>query len=78
MIILKSCLGCGVVASWINQYAVSHSVDHSQAILDICSFLPTDFERVCSLAQKLIGPLLDELLSVEGATIDTACHCINL
>merc|ERR1712136_178219 len=73
-----ACAACGILGGWINQYAVSHDKTNTQAIADICTFLPTDLEKVCGFFVNRLGPLMDEILAVPGSTVDTACHCLNL
>ena len=53
-------------------------MSNTQAIGDICSFIPTELNTLCDYLQNTLGPILDELFSNPDATVDTVCYCLNL
>ena len=73
-----NCAVCGIVSSWVDQYASFHGKTAEQGIREICTFLPTDLSSVCDLAVTELGPYIDEIMADPDQTVDTMCHCLDL
>ena len=63
--------------SGIDQYSSFHQISAENGIKDICSFLPTEFSKLCDFMVQEFGPNLNEVLENEEVTVDTICHCLG-
>ena len=55
-----TCAACGIIAGWFEQYAVANDKTGKETIEDMCRFLPTDLERVCTLAINILSRPIQE------------------
>ena len=72
-----TCAACGIIASWLDQYASAKDKTGEQAIRDMCAFLPTELDSVCELAVRLFAEPVQEVLDNDDMTSDTMCHCLE-
>ena len=73
----KTCAACTVLLGLAEQTAQIHAVPVTQALAQVCSFLPSPYDYTCSTLISWYGPSLIKMLE-EQYTPDVVCNVIGI
>ena len=72
------CAACGILTSWIEQYADAKGKDGFEATRDIVGFLPVDIDIIGGIAEEIFGRMVNDIQrNPTWHTVDTMCYCIG-